>query len=77
MTRNFATWHLVNQECLPWFGNDVDRIIWDVDVMQLIAIVHASLGNAGDSINKRLKAKLEEELVVDKLKEFGHENADA
>ena len=47
MRRTFRTWHLVNQECLPFFGNDLQRIIWEVDVMQLVAVFHAQL--AGNS----------------------------
>jgi len=77
MRRTFRTWHLVNQECLPFFGNDLQRIIWEVDVMQLVAVFHALMGTAGDSVAKRLREKYEQELVAEKLKDFGHENANA
>jgi len=74
--QTFLTWHLINQECLPWFGNDLERIVWEVDVMQLIAITHATLGKPGDSISKRLEQQVEDTLVVDKLRKL-NENPDA
>jgi hypothetical protein len=68
--RNPITWHPLVKAALPYFGNDMAKVVWEADVRQLFAIAHAELGNPGDGVDNRRARAVENQAFVERLKEL-------
>lgn len=60
-------WYELAQVSLPMFGNDLERVIWSVDVRQLVAILHGEMGRPGENLVTRQRRKRESELMIEQL----------
>jgi len=74
LTHSYATdMLLLAKLALPWFGNDINRVLWEVDVRQLCAIANIELGNPdGGWVNTTVKER-ETQLTIEKLRTMRHD----
>ena len=68
-------WFELARVALPFFGNDLERVLWSVDVRQLVAVMNGTLGDPGDGLHKRLMKRREQELTIKLMKDIGREDA--
>jgi len=51
----------------PYFGNDINRVLWEADLLQVIALARIELGVPGEDIRHFLAKVRERTLLMDKL----------
>ena len=61
---------------LPWFGHDVNRVLWEVDAGQLCAIAQIELGHPDGGWVSTTRKAAERAAVLAKLKGLKRENPD-
>lgn len=62
---------------LPWFGNDVNTILWDVDVRQLCAIARIESGDESGGWVETTRKQVEQSMIREKLGGLRRENSAA
>jgi len=68
--REPVDWMWMAKATLPFYGWDLDRVVWQTDVRQIIAIAHLEMGDPGESVWSREKASIERRLLAQKMKDL-------